>query len=143
MFRFYQTILNLKTRLKEQNLIKILMYFHYHLNLFVCYKTKLKIKYVLQNAFVLQNNFFAEWIFFNRIKFFQGDANIYFKQITFFEKKKKKILLKSCKFSSSKYNLFLLSFATFEQPYMFLWCLRNFQEHLFWTTSANSCSWIF
>ena len=65
------------------------MYFHYHLNLFVCYKTKLKIKYVLQNAFVLQNNFFAEWIFFNRIKFFQGDANIYFKQITFFEKKKK------------------------------------------------------
>ena len=32
----------------------------------------------------LQSDFF-----FNRIKFFEGDANIYFKQITFFEKKKK------------------------------------------------------
>ena len=33
----------------------------------------------------LQSDFF-----FNRIKFFEGDANIYFKQITFFEKKKKR-----------------------------------------------------
>ena len=63
--------------------------------------------------------FLQSEFFFNRIKFFEGDANIYFKQITFFGKKKK-ILLKSCKFSSSKCNLFLLSFATFEQPYMFL-----------------------
>ena len=29
MFRFYKTILNLKTRLLEQNLKKILIFFHY------------------------------------------------------------------------------------------------------------------
>ena len=34
-------------------------------------------------------NFFTEWIFFLReLNFLKRDTNIYFKQITFFEKKK-------------------------------------------------------
>ena len=84
MFRFYKTILNLKTRLKEQNLKQIL-FFHYHLNLLIFCKTKLKIKFirihVLQNAFVLQNEFFlTERIFFlTELNFLKGGTNIYFK----------------------------------------------------------------
>ena len=31
MFRFYKTILNLKTKLQEQNLKKILLFVKYHL----------------------------------------------------------------------------------------------------------------
>ena len=46
MFRFYKTILNLKTRLQEQNQKKTLKFFHYHLNLFISYKTKLKTKFI-------------------------------------------------------------------------------------------------
>ena len=78
MFRFYKTILNLKTRLQEQNLKKILIFFHYHLNLFICCKTKLKIKFVLQNAFVLKNEFFYTVIFVNRIKFFEKGCKYLF-----------------------------------------------------------------
>ena len=37
---------------------KILIFFHYHLNLFICCKTKLKIKFVLDRMI-----FFAEWFF--------------------------------------------------------------------------------
>ena len=33
-------------------------------------------------------NFFAERIFLTELNFLKGDTNIYFKQITFFEKKK-------------------------------------------------------
>ena len=46
MFRFYKTIFNLKTRLQEQNHKKTLTFFHYHLNLFICCKTKLKTKFI-------------------------------------------------------------------------------------------------
>ena len=84
MIRFYKTTFNLKTRLQEQNLKKILIFYHYHLNLFICCKTKLKMKFMHHNAFVLKNEFLY------RVNFFlKGDANIYFKQITFFEKTKK------------------------------------------------------
>ena len=90
MFRFYKTILNLKTRLKAQNLKKILIYFHHHLNLFNCCKTKLKIKLMFcRIRLFYRMNFFAEWTFFlTELNFLKGDTNIYFKQITFFEKKK-------------------------------------------------------
>ena len=68
MFRFYRTILNLKTRLQEQNLKKnTYIFFHYHLSLFICCKTKLKIKFM----FVLMNEFFCGENFFNRIKFIE------------------------------------------------------------------------
>ena len=43
MFRFYKTILNLKTKLQEQNQKKILIFFHYHLNLFICYMKHLTV----------------------------------------------------------------------------------------------------
>ena len=46
MFLFYETIINLKTRLQEQNQKKPLIFFHYHLNLFICCKTKLKTKFI-------------------------------------------------------------------------------------------------
>ena len=46
MFRFYKTIPNLKTRLQEQNQKETLIFFHYHLNLFICCKTKLKTKFI-------------------------------------------------------------------------------------------------
>ena len=47
--------------------------------------------YVLQNAFVLKNEFFYTF-FLTELNFLKGDTNIYFKQIIFYEKKKKKIL---------------------------------------------------
>ena len=87
MFRFYKAMLNLKTRLQEQNLKKILIIFHYHLNLFICCKTKLKLKFVLQNVFVVNHDFFYTLIFLTELNFLKGDTNIYFKQITFFVKK--------------------------------------------------------
>ena len=60
-------------------------------------------------------NFFTEWIFFLReLNFLKRDTNIYFKQITFFEKKK--ILWKSYIFFLRKF-FFQISFATFEQTY--------------------------
>ena len=53
MFRFYKNILKLKTRLQKQNLKKIHLFFLYNLSLFICYKTKLKVKInILQNEFV-------------------------------------------------------------------------------------------
>ena len=39
---FYKTILKLKTRLKQQSLQKMLVFFHYHLNLFICCKTEIE-----------------------------------------------------------------------------------------------------
>ena len=46
MLRFSETMLNLKTRLHGQNQKKTFIFFHYHLNLFTCYKTKLKKKFI-------------------------------------------------------------------------------------------------
>ena len=49
MLRFYKIILNLKTILQEQKLQKkknTYIFFHYHLNLFICGKTKSKIKFM-------------------------------------------------------------------------------------------------
>ena len=63
MFRFYKTVLNLKTRLQEQNLKKILIFFHYCLNLFICCKTKWKIKFI----FYRMSLFYR--FFFSRVKF--------------------------------------------------------------------------
>ena len=90
MFRFYKTILNLKTRLQEQNLKKILIFFHYHLNLFICCKTKLKIKFIFYwMSLFKQNECFYRVIFFwTELNFLKGDTNIYFECITLFEKKK-------------------------------------------------------
>ena len=65
MFRFYKTLLNVKTRLQEQNLKKILLFFSLSFKLFICCITKLKIK----------------------LNFLKGDTNIYFEYITLFEKK--------------------------------------------------------
>ena len=82
MFRFYKAILNLKTRLQEQNLKKILIFFHYHLNLFICCKTKLKIKFIFyrMSLFYKQNEFFYRVKFFlTELNFMKGDTNIYFK----------------------------------------------------------------
>ena len=64
VFRFYKTILNLKTRLQEQNPKKT-YFVHFHLNLFICCKNWIENKiYLLQNAFVLQNEFFYRANFF-------------------------------------------------------------------------------
>ena len=45
-------------------------------------------KFVLQNVFVLKNEFFYAVIFLTELNFLKEDTNIYFKQITFFEKEK-------------------------------------------------------
>ena len=91
MFRFYKTMLNLKTRLQEQNLKQILIFFHYHLNLFICCKTKLKIKFMFyrMRLFYKINVFNRVNFFLTELNFLKRDTNIYFKQITFLEKKKK------------------------------------------------------
>ena len=109
MFRFYKTMLNLKTRLQEQNQKKIFIFFHYHLNhLFICSKTKLEIKYIFyrmnsfatfeqpyfccktklkiklifyrMSLFYIQNEFFyKQKFFFTELNFLKRDTNIYFK----------------------------------------------------------------
>ena len=77
MFRFYKTIFNLKTRLQEQNLKIILIFFHYHLNLFICCKTKQKIKFMY---YIMR---------INRIKFFEGGYKHLFETNNFFWKNKR------------------------------------------------------
>ena len=105
MFRFYKNMLKLKTRLQEQNLKKHLYFFYYPLNLFICCKTELKIKFIFYRMRLFYRmNFFAEWIFSTELNFLKGDTNIYFKQIPLFEKKR--ILLKSYIFFSWKYIIF-------------------------------------
>ena len=73
--------------------------------------------YVLQNAFVLKNEFFYTLFFLTELNFLKGDTNIYFKQIIFYEKKKKKRFCKNHTYFFLKNIIFCqLSFATFEQP---------------------------
>ena len=62
-------------------------------------------------------NFFAERIFLTELNFLKGDTNIYFKQITFFEKKR--VCKNHTYFFLKNIYFFQLSFATFEQPYPF------------------------
>ena len=88
---------NLKTRLQEQNLKNILIFFHYHLNLFICYKTKSKIKVIFYwMSLFKQNNFFTEWNSFNTVEFFERGykylfwINNFFWKIKIFTEKKKK-----------------------------------------------------
>ena len=90
MFLFYKTILNLKTRFQEQNLKKIIfIFFHYHLNRFICCKTKLQTKFMFYRMRLFYRmNFFTKWIFLTELNLLKVDTNIYFKKITFFEKKR-------------------------------------------------------
>ena len=73
MFRFYKTILNLKTRLQEQNLCKT--------------KLKIKYKFYRMRLFYRMNFFCRVKFFLTELNFLKGDTNIYFKQITVFRKK--------------------------------------------------------
>ena len=73
MFRFYKTILNLKSRLQEQNLKRVLTYI-FSLSFKPVHLLQNYVEnkiHVLQNAFVLKNEFFYRGNFFNRIKFFE------------------------------------------------------------------------
>ena len=84
MFRSYKTILNLKTRLQNQNLTKILfqknIFFHYHINLFICSKNKLKIKFIFyrMSSFYRINFFYRLKFFLTDWNFLKRDTNIYF-----------------------------------------------------------------
>ena len=65
--------------------------------------------------------FFTEGIFLTELNFLKGDANIYFKLITFFEKKED--FRKSYIFFLKNIYFFQLSFAKFEyklQSYQFI-----------------------
>ena len=81
MFRFYKTVLNLKTRLQEESLKKILILFHYRLNLFICCKTKSKIKFIFyrMNLVYRMNFFYRIKFLLTDLNFLKGDINIYFK----------------------------------------------------------------
>ena len=59
-------------------------------------------------------NFFTEGIFLTELNILKGDRNIYFKSVTFYEKKKR--FLENHTYFFKKYIFFQLSFATFEQP---------------------------
>ena len=60
------------------------MYFKYHLNLFICCKTKLKIKFMFYRMRLFYRmNFFAERIFLTELNFLKENTNICFTQITF------------------------------------------------------------
>ena len=84
MFRSYKTILNLKTTLQNQNLKKILfqknIFFHYHINLFICSKNKLKIKFIFyrMSSFYRINFFYRLKFFLTDRNFLKRDTNIYF-----------------------------------------------------------------
>ena len=69
---------------------KILTYFHYHLNLYIRCKAKLKIKFMFYRMplFYRMNFSCGVKIFFNRIKFFERRYKYLFKQIICFEKEK-------------------------------------------------------
>ena len=90
MFRFYKTILNLKTRLQEQNLKRTLTFFSLSFKLVHLLQNWIENKiHLLQNAFVLQNEFFYRANFFlTKLNFLKGDTNTYLKQIPLFEKKR-------------------------------------------------------
>ena len=75
--RFYKTILNLKTRLQKQNLKKILIFFHDHLNLFICSKNLFKTKLKVKSIFYRMIFFFTEWNFFSRKNFFLQNESFY------------------------------------------------------------------
>ena len=65
MFRFYKTILNLKTRLQAQNLKKTLIFFSLSCKPVHLLQNWIENKiHFLQNAFVLQNEHFYWVIFF-------------------------------------------------------------------------------
>ena len=83
------------------------MFFHYHLNLFICCKTKLKKIKLLQYEFVLQNELF------DIVKYFKY---FYLKKKKFTEKNKVFVKIVHI-FFLKIYIFFSNSFATFEQPY--------------------------
>ena len=63
--------------------------FHYDLNLFICCKTKLKIKFLFYRMRLFYRMiFFAEWIFLNRIRFFERGYKyfVWIKITTFFKR---------------------------------------------------------
>ena len=87
MFRFYKTVLNLKSRLQEQNQKKIFIFFLYHLNLFICCKTKLKIKLIFYriNSFAtLEQPYFCCKTKLKKIKFIFYRMSLFYKQNEFF-----------------------------------------------------------
>ena len=98
MFRFYKTILNLKTRLQKQNLKKILIFFHYHLNLLICCKTKLKIKFIFYRVSLFYRmNFFTEWNFSQQNYIFLKGIQIFIlnKKLFFYWEKNTYFILKN------------------------------------------------
>ena len=58
--------------------------FRNHLNLFIYSKTKLKLKFKMMQCFFRNEVLFTEWIYFYRMKFFKGNANIFLEIIFFF-----------------------------------------------------------
>ena len=117
MFRFYKTILNLKTRLQEQNLKKALIFLHYHSNLFICCKTELKIKFIFYRMHLFYRRIFLLSDFFlTELHFLKGDTNILNKYL--YLKIKKRFCKNHTYFFLKNIIFFQLSFATFEQPYL-------------------------
>ena len=97
-----------KSRISKKHI-----FFHYHLNLFICCKTKLKIKFMFYRMRLFYRiNFFTELIFFNRIELFERGYKYLFQTNNFFKKKKeKKILEKSCIFFLKNVYIFLTQFC--------------------------------
>ena len=115
MFRLYKTVLNLKTRLQEQNLKKILIFFHYRLNLIICCKTKLKIEFIFYRMSLFYKwIFFTEWNFLNRFKFSEREYRYLF-QINNLIRKKKRFLLKKKKLFLY-WSLFLIKLQSCNFP---------------------------
>ena len=87
MFRFYKTVLNLNTRLQEQNQKKILIFFHYYLSLFICCKTKLKIKFIFSrtnNFATFEQPHFCCKTKLKKVNFIFYRMNLFYKQNDFF-----------------------------------------------------------
>ena len=90
MIRFYKTIVNLKNRLQELNLKKILLFFSLSFKPVSCCKSKLKIKFIfyLMSLFKQDEYFYRVNFFLTELKFLKGYTNIYFEYLTLFEKKR-------------------------------------------------------
>ena len=133
MFRFYKTILTLKTRSQEQNLKKKYFYFfHYHLSLFSCSKTKLKIKLIFYSMSLFKQNeyFYRVKFFFNRIKCYERGYK-YLLWIHNFIWKKKIFTEKNKIFVKIIHTFYLKNVIIFR---IVLLHLINHNQHLIWST---------
>ena len=79
-FLFFSSFIWHSLYREDMNFSILHFFFHYHLNLLICCKTKLKKKFIFYRmSLFYRMNFFTEWFFLTGLNILKGDTNIYFK----------------------------------------------------------------